>query len=714
MLIVGCNVLVLLALAGLADEPAEASSKAVPRQTARLKKGSRFEGRFAGSTPKDLKFILHESPAGGSTTELDIGAIESLSTPAQPFFGHAARPRRSIRLKGEQWITAAAAWSGVVHNAAPNALGAPAAGGGAPLTVEEIFGSPLGRPIEIPISAVEAVLQPTGEWNLLYLDFETQPPGEFAGYLAKPRLSALRSRSGKGSLSLPAAAGAPNPGKPGEPASAWKLPLDPPLDAGRAEVSFHVAPRQSADDEAIIGFTFGTPPDSQRLNVTVGSAEGAYAVSRPVPEGLKSYTVERSAGWHALTLIFDEDRTLVVMDQSVLAAGPALQGALTAIEFATLPAARPAGRVTKERAAKDRGTKESTTKDSDQFFSVDDLQIVARAPVRAVPVNTQPGDKQPGDARSADLLWLTGGDELYGRIDGFDDQAVRFTNRQDLKIGDGSRGKSVAWKEAAGIVFERRPTPAAPAVDGYLCTIVGVHDIGLPLLEPDRLLAAVQSATDEALIADHPWLGRLTISWNRIARVIPHYRGTMILVDASRHHLGDEVCADFLVPLPEGTKIEHTVTLERPPAGNAYLALSAAELEPAPSATARKSAAESAAESIAGRESRQGPRLGFYPTRVYINDKLAGELNREIRLRAAVANPQRLRMKIDARFWKAGENRIRFEQITRPQFGMTQPELNKKSPPNKGAHLAELDGGDLNDRDFDDFEYSRLAIEIEN
>jgi hypothetical protein len=273
---------------------------------------------------------------------------------------------------------------------------------------------------------------------------------------------------------------------------------------------------------------------------------------------------------------------------------------------------------------------------------------------RPPPVNTQPHD----------LLWLADGDELF--VD------VASANARHIRIEGPSGATSIDWKHIHAIEFAHRERPKAQAVTGVVATIELAPRLGGAPLETEQLEGAITAADEQNLTVEHPWLGSLRLPCDHLSRVLPRFAGTLRLIDPRRHHLGNEIRDDFRQPLAEGPRYKVRFSLSEPPRGRLAMSLDAADLEPA--------------GPHAPRDGRFRDELaaGFLRTEVFLNSRRVDDLNRHIDLRATPHNPQRLSLPLTPEHFKSGENTLEFVQ--RPARD--------------------------NPREFDDFEFSRLALEI--
>lgn len=462
--------------------------------------------------------------------------------------------------------------------------------------------------------ALRGVFQPAGERLVASEDFE-----ETALLFAEGRLDERRHLSGRRSLLL-------RPGDAEPTARPGRL-----IAAGRVELSFFDTNLRHATDW-FIEAEFRAPDGGSRVAFCPGWSAAVY---RTLPAGRGAATVPplaRSEGWHRLTLLFDADRVLVVLDDRVVDTYAAA-GSFVALRL--------------------RSGKAAAGERPEAW--IDDVQFHEQVDDRPAELNLQ----------KSDLIRLAEGDELFGEIVAADPHRAKLSGRFGLR--------SFRWTEIRGIEFAAGGGPPGDPVTGLIATVELAPVLGAGEADGDSLVVALQSISESELTAVHPSLGELRIPLRWIERIVPRFAGTLQLVDAARHHLGDEIREDFRAKLAEGPRLEWTVSLDAAPKGKTYLSLQVADLEPGFGATTKDG----------------GPRAelaaGFLRTELFVNGRRIDDLNRHVSARAIPANPQRLRIALPPGLLKTGPNTVRLEQ-----------------------HSARNDP-----QQFDDCEVSRVAIEIE-
>lgn len=422
------------------------------------------------------------------------------------------------------------------------------------------------------------------------------------------------------------------------------------LPSGRIELAFFDNGIDLPGEEWSIEAVFRASDDRQTLKITLGWGEQQYRFQST--QGLQ-FTVQplpRRSGWRQLTIVFDESRCLAAIDQYPLAVGPGLR-----IPFREL--------VVENRAVPDPATLPIATPPRHITKTLPDLRGVAAIDDLKV---WQPAEQphRPKPIPGQDSLWLTDGEELFGTV-------VRLNARgATLAAAFGTR--SFPCTQIRELSFRQARVSERP-VAGWLARLELVPGLWGPVGPPDQLNAAIQSVGVRELIVDHADLGLVRFSPEEIQRIIPEFLGTRWTIAPGLHHLGDEVREEFDAPIPAGTTLRCDWTWAAVPPGPLYVSLNASDLEPA--------GPQTAPDSRFLREMAAGGLV----TVLFVNDQSLGAINRQINLRSLPGRRQRVRIPASTAMFKSGRNSIRLEQ-----------------------HPARDDAGQ-----FDDFEFSNLAIESE-
>jgi hypothetical protein len=589
-----------LALLALAPLSTIARGDDPPR--AQLPDGKVVTGHLDGKNPATLVFVV-----AGSSRKVPLASIPQIHFRPRPRFIEGTTPPRRILLRGGESLHAET------------------------LSVEEAkvslraFG---GEPQFVPREALAAVLQPAGLRLVAYEDFESRPILFDSG-----RLDSSHARSGRQSLIR----------RPGDDVAAFVL--ERPLAAGRVDLLFYDTGTVGLADEWSVEFEFGAKADSSVLRFLPGWSDPEYRCTSSGDRPLARQRVARSAGWRRLMLLIDARQFVLLVDGQVLATGSS-SAALAVIRCGPVPVSSAGDR--------SRAEKPAPADDAPPAGWIDDLQVFEQAEEQPAPRNSEP----------ADLVWLGGGDELFGQVQGIDQRGILL----DGKFGR----RRFPWSELRGVVFPPARSSASKRVEGLVAEIELAPVPGADTVPNDHLVVALRSLSQGELHAQHPALGELRIPVREINRIAPKFAGSLIVIDPAFHHLGDAIREDFHAQPAEGTRLEWKVRLEAVPKSRGFISLRAADLEPR------------------GARPHEGPgheasATGELSTELLVNGRRVADLNRFVSIRSIPANPQRLRISLPAGLLKAGDNVIRLAQ---------RPERD--------------DSGE-----FDDCEISRLALEFE-
>jgi len=213
-------------------------------------------------------------------------------------------------------------------------------------------------------------------------------------------------------------------------------------------------------------------------------------------------------------------------------------------------------------------------------------------------------------------------------------------------------------------------------VHGWLAEIQLAPRLGCITSGNELLVAAIQGVRGDRLVIEHPWLRGVELPLERVWRVVPRFPGWYFLIDPAAHHLGNDLRDDFDSPLPEGTRLERSFELEAIPPGRALLTMHLAEMEPGAGGHGHDQPAAAAP---------RPPSAEHLGTQVFLNDRKLDLLNRHVAVRARSSAPQTVRLAVAPGVLQPGKNVVRIELRS-----------------------------DANDpHEFDDFELSRLALEVE-
>ncbi len=455
-----------------------------------------------------------------------------------------------------------------------------------------------GTPVTIPLGVIGLVRQPTGEFERQFHDADSEPLDSQAppSEVSLDRSDA-RSWSGKYSFSLP----------PGVDASILKSRFSSP--AGGIAMMWYDPGESGADADVRFKIQFGTGDSVRFLTISIPTGGKPISGSASEQWALEFQPVERRLGWRQIRLLYSSQRTVLLVDQRVLASGPA-PGA----PFADLRA---------------ESRLNSGVSQDGPVAWIDDLsefESWAATPVPRFPA-------------SHDTLWLDSDDELVTPL--FD----QTESRKNSVI-------EVDWMNVRGVLPKRRRCPPSDSVVGWIAAVELAPRLGELVDAGTTIVAAIRSADDTHVSLAHPWLGKLSIPWDFVQKITPMYQGHLQVLDASPHHLGNNTKPGWQVALPEGTNWNCEFNLAALPAdgSRAFLGLSVVDLEP-----------------FGGAFRMQGKQLeelrrGGLRTAVWVNDRNLGDLNSLLDEPAPVRSPRRLRIPIPAGVLGAGKNEVRFIQ----------------------------------------------------
>lgn len=461
----------------------------------------------------------------------------------------------------------------------------------------------------VPRTAIVDVQTPRGERDVFYESFDqsSAESAELPGAVKRPVIDGdwletpdpNESRRGL------------NIGKAMQPVG-YVFPQ--PIHGSRIQFWFRVGDSgvQSPDSD-------GAKPDAalsiqfdgaEKLIVQATKSEVSASISGAADRSITRQTVALNSGWHCLTALLHQERTVVIVDQSLLWSANRSLGPLGEVRFSGQGSAW-----------------------------IDDLQV---SQFEAV-TNTRPARPSTED----DCLALHGGEELFGRISQVTAAGVRLT--------DSAGERLIGWSQVVGFGLRQTDQVATRALSpiGLSAVIELQASLDRPQQATDRLDVMVVHNDRDFVIVVHPWLGRFAILWDRIARIVPQFFGQSMTLDARRRHLGDAIRDDFQRQMPDGT--EWSVKFQLPAQarltdGQLWLVLDVVDLEPA------------GLQTPPGSPFLQELRAGQLLTKISINNQPAGDLNRWIQYRANPDRPERIRCLLPKEL-RVGENVIRLHQI---------------------------------------------------
>ncbi len=456
---------------------------------------------------------------------------------------------------------------------------------------------PGGAPVTVARPGAAGLAQRPGEILVLQEGFEALD-GDRWSHVGEPEVVETPHLAGSRSLALPA----------GGSAVTYRLPE--PVASGRLEVAFYDSGQVAPGQQWFVDLLFRNAGGEESIRAVLDWGEESLAVQSSGGHALAVQRLSRKPGWHRLGVRFGPETELAV-DGDELAHGLGPGGPLIEIRLAnrTVGDAPPPGGLA---------------------VHFDDLRLVRLAePVAGLEV-----------APRVDDVRLVDGDQVFGRLKGADADSVT------LQV-DG-RDVMLAWTEVASLCFHRAPEQSRP-VDGLLVRVEWRSSPGTDLRDTDQVEGALLALTDATLTVATPYAGDLAIPRDRLRKLRVLGRGRRIVLDATAHHLGNNVSKDAPVldpPLPEGGVLEQTFTLDKVPEGaSPALVLDVVQVV-------------GEANSL---QFSDLVRKGEIRTNVKVNGRAVDYLNRHITTKNET--PERIRLPIPAGLLRPGENLLRIEQV---------------------------------------------------
>ncbi|MDB5341962.1 MAG: hypothetical protein JWP89_339 [Schlesneria sp.] len=471
-----------------------------------------------------------------------------------------------------------------------------------------------GQKLIVPRDAIADVQTPPGEREVCYESFDQRSASVAAipENVNRPMIDAAwieapDSTDSRNGLNIGKAL----------PPLAYEFPQ--PLPASRVQLWFRVSSldaQASVSDSAksgtslSINFDFATAPAAQ-LSVQVATKEASVSSTGVADESITRQSVALSNGWHCLTALLLADRSLFVIDESLLWSANRSLGPLGAVRFSGQGAAW-----------------------------INDLQVSR--------FDAATNERLARPSTQDDCLALTDGEEWFGRIS--------QVTAAHVVLADSSSERIITWPHMAGFGLRQvdKPVTGPLLPIGLSAVIEWQPHLDRPQQLADRITATIVHIDRQFVIVAHPWLGRFAIPWSQIARIEPQFFGQSLTLDARRRHLGDAIRDDFQRQMPDGT--EWALKVQIPPQtkladAQVWLSLEVVDLEPA--------GLQTPPASPFLRELRAGQLL----TKISINNQPAGDLNRWIQYRATPDRPERIRCLLPKGQLRDGENIIRLHQI---------------------------------------------------
>ncbi len=162
---------------------------------------------------------------------------------------------------------------------------------------------------------------------------------------------------------------------------------------------------------------------------------------------------------------------------------------------------------------------------------------------------------------------LVVGDQLFGSILKADGERVAMTI-----LGE---PVSLPWGQLAGLHFRRVQVQGTP-VEGLLARLEWLPIPGGDARNFDFAEGAITAVSDRAITLATPYSGILSIPRPSLERILIRGNGRRYVIDATAHHLGDEIsksAPSWIPPIPKGRRSGAIVDLAEAPGGPWFLIL---------------------------------------------------------------------------------------------------------------------------------------------
>lgn len=457
--------------------------------------------------------------------------------------------------------------------------------------------SSAGGTIVLARPGVHAVVQRLGEVQVFDDDFEAidhhrWDQGGDPEIVDEPRLAKEHS------LRIPA----------GVASLTCRLPE--PIGSGRLEVAFHDTGAIAPGQQWFADLMFRDPNGPETVRAILGWSEESLAVESPGGPALAVQRLERKPGWHRLSVRFGPEQLEIAVDGNDLAHGKGPSGPLLEVRLASY-----------------QPGKDPPPEGLAGHF--DDLRLVRFAePVGGLEVDA-----------AQDEVRLVGGDQIFGTIRSADGERV-------LATVDG-KDVTFSWSEVLGLYFRRVAARGAP-VEGLLVRLEWRSAPGNDPRDLDQAEGALTGLTDSAVTLATPYAGSLTIPRGRLRRLRVLGSGRRLVIDATVHHLGDQISSIPPLldpPQPEGGVLDRSFELPEVPPGAAFAVLDVVQV----------------AGEASGLPFSTQIKKGELRTNVLINGKPIDYLNRHIASKNET--PERIRLPIPPGVLRPGKNLLRIEQV---------------------------------------------------
>jgi hypothetical protein len=311
-------------------------------------------------------------------------------------------------------------------------------------------------------------------------------------------------------------------------------------------------------------------------------------------------------------LRFNPENTEISVDGKDLAHGKTPAGQLVSITIASASTAVP-------------GTAPQDPKTHACF--IDDLQLTRF---------TEPSANVELDVNQ-DECRLVVGDQLFGEVQKGDSEQI-------LMVVEG-KSISLPWGQISGLYFRRASAVGTP-VQGLLARVEWQSVPGQDPANLDFTEGAITSVSAQVITVATPYSGVISIPRELIQTIRIRGFGRWYLIDATAHHLGDEVSITAPVldpPEPEGAVLERSIDLAEAPTGSWFLVVDVVQ--------------------VVGEDGdpdySERVRNGEFRTYALVNGRRIDYVNRHIKTKNAT--PERVRMPVPTGLLRPGKNTIRLE-----------------------------------------------------
>ncbi len=459
-----------------------------------------------------------------------------------------------------------------------------------------------GQVMNVPVYAISQLASLPGEVDSHFDSFESEPLDQLKSELGRV-IDDNHFTSGRSSLRIDSIS------------RGYRYSLHHPLDFARIEFSFktQIQDSLSACGEWQIEWN-DTLENRKPLVVRVGPGQSISVSGMSRGAESASQNLKLSDGWHSFIALIEPERTRLIVDDALIATSVTTAVSIKAIRYGPV----------------DLG--------SQNALLIDDLQIL-----KLRPTNDEERSYRPSIDR--DIVTMETGDELFGRFVGLTGASVTLETVGRLRSIPWTRVTSIDWQQSSTAIKQ-----AAGMKSGLVATVEMQPFVDRPECQPEKWTVTITRIDAKYLIAQHSLAGELRLNWSDVRRIVPLFAGQSYLVDARRFHLGNSIRTDFHRHLPDGTEIRGDFDLQTIPSGTPYFSLEVAELEAAgPDAPP---ASPFLAQLLAGN----------LVTEVFVNDQIIGQLNKQIRFKADVATPDRIRLKVPRDLLKPGQNTFQLRQ----------------------------------------------------